>query len=212
MVKDAPAFVTPCSDSTCVNQTPKGCIYPGCVNRTIFWYRNFTYDQQGTWFYRFNLHTAQTSGSDVINIGKDDINASHAQGNGTTVNRTGTNSVRLIAFANDTDAAKPAGNLSDGMPAVTVYFNVTTSQGVYTTYGSGSTNETGHAYVDFNPGCTYSNGTQSWIVYTSGDSNYKDNSSQAYQVTNLGRPQAAEHNHVQHHVRRGDDLLSGIAS
>ncbi|MFH1473362.1 MAG: hypothetical protein ABIE55_00555, partial [Candidatus Aenigmatarchaeota archaeon] len=182
MNKGSPDFTTACSGSTCFNQTTVECIYPECVNKTVFWYRNFSYNDQGTWFFKLSLAAEETSGNDIVTVVKDDILINHSFGNGESVNRSGDQSKLLVVFVNDTDR-----NLSAANPFVNVYFNVTNNTASnYLIYGANSTNTTGYSNATFNPNCDYSNGTQNWFSYVSGDSNYNDANSSIFNITIYG--------------------------
>ncbi|MFH0929623.1 MAG: hypothetical protein V1818_04740, partial [Candidatus Aenigmatarchaeota archaeon] len=181
MNKGSPEFTLSCSGSVCLNQTPVDCIYPDCVNQTVFWLRNFTYDDQGTWFFKFELDGEETSGNDIVSVVKDSINITHNLGNNEIVNRSGYQSQMFIVYVNDTVRNQSATN-----PYTTVYFNVTNNSINYKTYGSNSTNGTGYSNVSFNPDCTYSNGTQNWFGYVYGDSNYNNANSSIFNISIYG--------------------------
>ena len=179
--------LTPCDDSVCLNQTYKECSYPNCIGRTVFWYRNFTYSDQGTWFYKFMLNTNQTSGNEIITVEKDDISIIRTSPSlDYIVNRSSSQNVNLIVFVNDTDAAHAAGNITAGYPYATVYFNTTNASQNYITYGSNLTNDTGYSAVTFNPDCNYTLGLQNWTAFTSGDLNYKNYNSSINNISIYG--------------------------
>ncbi|MBD3155046.1 MAG: DUF2341 domain-containing protein, partial [Candidatus Aenigmarchaeota archaeon] len=179
--KGSPPGPVECDEDTCLNQTPKECSYPGCVGSVKYWYRNFTYEDQGTWFYKFMLHTAYTSGNDIITIEKDDINISYVGGNDIIVNRSSTQSQILTVHVNDTDRNEDAAD-----PDATVYFNITNQSQNYLTYNSNTTQTNGEVLIDFNPTCDYEIGPQNWTTYTNGDSNYKNENSSTFNLTIYG--------------------------
>jgi len=62
-----------CPSNVCVNQTSTKCV--NCINDTIYWYRNFTELDTGTWFYQMRMINnntgqleTQTSGTDSFDV------------------------------------------------------------------------------------------------------------------------------------------------
>ena len=55
-LREAGGSYSECTE--CLNQTPVECI--NCVNKTVFWYRNFTSDETGGWYYQFRMYNHST--------------------------------------------------------------------------------------------------------------------------------------------------------
>ncbi|MHA2067263.1 MAG: Ig-like domain-containing protein, partial [Candidatus Thorarchaeota archaeon] len=158
----------------------------GCIDQKFYWLRNFTSDQQGGWFYRFDLEVSgapYTQTDDVyFFLYKDNITITHHSGNGSSVNRSGSQTTRLILFVNDTDRGE--GRAYD--PAATVNFNITADGTNYVLEGTNTSNTSGHVILDFNPDCSYDLGLQNWLGYTQSDSAYFDQNSSIFNVSVIG--------------------------
>ncbi|MCW1309358.1 MAG: hypothetical protein QXP04_01560, partial [Candidatus Nanoarchaeia archaeon] len=174
LAKGSPTGFTECSD--CVNQTPLNCSYPDCINQTKYWYKNFTSQDVGTWFYMFSLATESTSGYDSFVIKKDNTSIEYVSGNNSYANLTqaATFKVRVKDLIADTY------NLT---PATTVYFNVS-YDGIYNYLVNSTTTDTnGIATVTFTPNCNFNPGAQKWFAWISEDSAYYSNISENFTIT-----------------------------
>ncbi|MBR9680050.1 MAG: hypothetical protein GOU99_03305, partial [Candidatus Altiarchaeota archaeon] len=108
-----------CSENICLNITPTRCV--NCINSTIYWYRNFTDTDVGTWFYKIvfvNNNTGatedETSGTDSFDVNQPSVDTVYlenitqdpasAQWGGTefkfnvTVNSTGSSNVTVFLW------------------------------------------------------------------------------------------------------------------
>ena len=128
--------------------------------------------------------------SSVLNftVERDDVLFVYVAGNGSTVNRVGTNYVTLMLQAFDNDTADPLAN-----PLKNQYYDFwVTSNGsgtdswIRVTTGSELTNDSGHMWVNFDPdsNCLFKVGPQNWKGGISpGSLYYKDQNSSIYNLT-----------------------------
>ncbi|MDI6737663.1 MAG: hypothetical protein QME12_04045, partial [Nanoarchaeota archaeon] len=153
----------------------------GCANKTSvinanniglqsYWLKNWTYQQQGTWYYRYSIGDTYTTTVSSISVTKDQTNISYRAGNDTDVTKdTAPQMLGVQVF--DLDANAP--NLN---PAATVNFVLLHSSygGGEKQIGSNTTNASGYAEFLFNvTDCNYQAGSQYWRAeINSSESNY----------------------------------------
>src|SRR3989344_6641496 len=183
MQLNAPNPFNVCNATTCFNQTTTLCTAPSCLNQQMIWLRNFTFTEQGQWYYQFKMNNSastSTSGFAFVTVDKDNANVTHVLGNNTVANITGA-AARLIVRVFDIDADKF--NLTT--PAM-VNFNISYT-GIYNMLiGSNTTNATGYASFDFNATCSQglTSGAQNWLAeINSTEPYYKQNRTSVLNVT-----------------------------
>ncbi|MBN2331146.1 MAG: hypothetical protein JXC85_05005, partial [Candidatus Aenigmarchaeota archaeon] len=174
LAKTSPTGYTPCS--TCVNQTDISCFYPDCIDSTLYWYNNFTYQDVGTWFYKFELATEATSGFDSFTLIRDNVSIEYADGNESSASLT--QATNLSVRVRDIIADRY--NLS---PSITVNFNLSYDGAYNKIANSTTTDEYGYANVTFIPDCNYNPGEQKWFAWVAGDSAYLGNRSENFTIT-----------------------------
>ncbi|MBS3166486.1 hypothetical protein J4444_05165, partial [Candidatus Woesearchaeota archaeon] len=170
-----------CEPPECSNETTRDILSDISVTR--YWYRNFTSNQQGTWYYRFQMKyendetlSAFDAGTHKVTVEEDDVNITYTAGNNSGVIKD-TQPQRLIAQVYDRDALTY--NLT---PNATVTFKVRrVGFGIYTngekTIGTNTTNSSGHAEYNWNvTDCAWYEGAQNWSAeITDSEPNYKAN-------------------------------------
>ena len=178
-----------CPETTCINQTPVNC--DNCIGQTYTWYRNFTADDQDTWFVQFrminNITTdtvTLTGGTDSFSVVKDDIVITESSGDGQIHDRGF--EATYVSHLFDVDNG---GNLSN--PNATVTLNFTTDGDNFLSVTSNTTNSTGYVDHYFTPSCAFNVGPQNWTALTNNDPNYNDNVSSNSSATIFGFLQPA---------------------
>ncbi len=180
---------TKCSDLSpaCVAQTEIIC--DNCDSMPVSYFKNFTADDKGTWYFQFKFNDTAltgTSGTDYyITIEKDAVNISYGDsGNSTTPVAVDSASTNLAVRVFDTD--KNSYDVTN--PNATVTFKLL-KPGSYDQgekiIGTSTTNSTGYAVFNFTPLCEegYDDGTQNWIgEILSNEPNYKANISQNFTI------------------------------
>ncbi len=167
---------------SCYNQTPLNC--STCSGQSMYWERNFTYEDQGQWFYQFKMDnpgtTESTSGTtNYITVDKDNVNITYGgAGNESNVTRNQTSQL-LVARVYDKD--KDSYNVTG--PNATVVFkllHVDYPDNDEKIIGISTTNSTGHAVLNFSfEVCEgWVGGDQLWKAEINGsEENYNTNSS-----------------------------------
>jgi hypothetical protein len=161
-----------------MNQTPTECL--NCINSTVFWYRNFSSSEQGTWYYRYGIGGTYTQDVLSLNVVKDNTTVEYVAGNNTLATFNST-PVRLAIRVFDTESQTY--NLT---PSATVNFRINRT-GVYTPdkfAGTNTTNATGYAEIWFTPDCSYGNGFHNWYAeINSSEPNYNANQTAYFTIT-----------------------------
>jgi len=182
---------TACSGPVCVNQTPVECdASVGCVDQPVVFYRNFTSNQQGTWYYQFKFNDTaltSTSGTDfAVIVEKDDTNMTYG-GAGNASNITQDTAPAYLAVR-VYDLDKGSFNVTN--PGALVTFRLNHSSYNALTIGTAVTNESGYAEFFFNAtectlgGTSLENGDQMWYgEILSNESNYKVSISEEYNIS-----------------------------
>ncbi|MFC2143647.1 hypothetical protein ACFLQN_04590, partial [Candidatus Aenigmatarchaeota archaeon] len=184
MNKGSPAFSESCQPPTCLNITTTIC--DQCTSQIVTWIRNFTSDDQGTWFVQFRFNDSdntRTSGNDILELEEDDVFIDHTKGNDSITNRSSNQITSFVVLVNDSDKGSVAYT-----PSTKISFNVTVNGTDFIINGTDRlTNTTGHANTSFNPNCVFDVGPQTWFAYVSdSDTNYKSNNSINYTTTIIG--------------------------
>src|SRR3989344_2342914 len=178
-----------CEPPECSNETTRDILSDISVTR--YWYRNFTSNQQGTWYYRFQMKyendetlSAFDAGTHKVTVEEDDVNITYTAGNNSGVIKD-TQPQRLIAQVYDRDALTY--NLT---PNATVTFKVRrVGFGIYTnrekTIGTNTTNSSGHAEYNWNgTDCAWYEGAQNWSAeITDSEPNYKANDTETQTIS-----------------------------
>jgi hypothetical protein len=173
-----------CSNTTCINQTPMNCT--NCILTNISWVRNFTYEQQGAWFYQFKMDDAddtKTSGTEkYITVLEDETNITYGGiGDDSNVTRNSTSTI-LAVRVYDVDRGTYELN-----PSATVTFKLrhVFYDGNEKIIGSNITNASGYALLNFSfANCSgWQDGDQSWSAeINSTDSNYNISTSANFTI------------------------------
>ncbi|MBX0311871.1 MAG: DUF11 domain-containing protein, partial [Sulfurihydrogenibium sp.] len=154
-----------CEAPTCINQTPAECL--NCINSTKYWYRNFTANDIGNWYYQFKMDGAETSQVLYVTVEKDDANISYVEGNNSIAKYSPAQSAKFVVRVYDLDAQTY--NLN---PAATVTFRIKYN-GLYDKIiGTNKTNSSGYAEFYFTPDCSFSSGDQYWYAEIASDEPY----------------------------------------
>ncbi|MEM5766435.1 MAG: Hint domain-containing protein, partial [Candidatus Aenigmatarchaeota archaeon] len=170
-----------CDVPTCLNQTPTECA--NCINSIKYWYRNFSANQQGVWYYQFKMDGAETYQVLSVTVEKDDVNVSYGgEGNDTTVIKDTQPqwlSVRVYDFDRQTY------NVTN--PSATVTFKLYHSSypNGYKIIGNNYTDDEGYARFLFNvTTCSgWYEGPQLWAAeINSSEPNYKPNASENFTI------------------------------
>jgi len=147
-----------------------------CDNQPVTFYRNFTRDEVGTWYYKFN--TTDTSGNinttspQTITIRRHYVSILYGEGNNSDVNRSST--VRLSTYVYDHDNQTNTTDISTNY----LYVYITNDSLNYIQEYE-SRNST-HYYIDFTPNCTYSAGQQKWKMNITSSPYYANNTSSIF--------------------------------
>ncbi|MCK5233849.1 MAG: hypothetical protein KAJ91_03455, partial [Candidatus Aenigmarchaeota archaeon] len=160
LASGSPTGFTECSD--CVNQTVITCVAPGCLNTTMNWFKNFTYQDVGAWFFKFGLNTEETSGFDTFTLIKDNVSVEYRAGNESNP----TTSVPANFSVGVYDFIAGTYNLS---PSAEVHFELLHANypdGIKE-FGIAYTDSDGNATYEFLPTCSYVSGAQLWRAYVS---------------------------------------------
>ncbi|MCK4967457.1 MAG: hypothetical protein KAS12_00250, partial [Candidatus Aenigmarchaeota archaeon] len=171
-----------CEAPTCINQTITDCVYPDCVDKITYWYRNFTASDVGTWYYRYLLkyqtdeeYSTFDAGIHKIILEKDDNNITYTSGNNSDANTTDGATFKVRVFDFDANTY----NLSQ---AANVTFHVNTS-GYDKVVGSNFTNQSGYSEFYFVPTCQFNSESQNWYAeIITANQYYKENISDIYNV------------------------------
>ncbi|MBN2042947.1 MAG: DUF87 domain-containing protein [Candidatus Aenigmarchaeota archaeon] len=139
----------------------------------------FQYQDLNGSFYPFHsyLNTSNLSGPVAE---KHDSSVIYVQGNNSKVNRSGTETTRLVVLINDTDTGSAADS------GITCRFWVTTDGSEWDSGHSNTTNSTGHCVYDFDPDSSYSVGNRSWKAGVVGDPYYNPSNSTTSNLTVKG--------------------------
>jgi hypothetical protein len=166
-----------CEAPTCINQTPTECL--NCINSTKYWYRNFTANDIGNWYYQFKMDGAETSQVLYVTVEKDDVNISYVEGNNSFAKYSPAQSAKFVVRVYDLDAQTY--NLN---PAATVTFRIKYN-GLYDKIiGSNRTNSSGYAEFYFVPDCSFNGGDQYWYAQIdSSEPNYKPATSSEFNIS-----------------------------
>ncbi|MCK5713855.1 MAG: hypothetical protein KAI25_14125, partial [Hyphomicrobiaceae bacterium] len=176
-----PGGFTECTD--CENQTSVTCVAPGCIDTTIYWFKNFSYTDIGTWFYKFQLNTEETAGTDSFLLVKDNVSVAYRAGNQSNP----TTSVPVNFSVGVYDLIAGTYNLS---PSAEVHFELIHDNydGGIKEFGTAYTDSEGNATYEFLPTCSYVPGAQLWRAYVSdtypgSGAYYKNDSTENFTTT-----------------------------
>ncbi|MBI4010585.1 MAG: hypothetical protein HY361_05415, partial [Candidatus Aenigmarchaeota archaeon] len=178
MTKGSPTFATQCVAPTCVNVTTTYC--DNCNEQQVYWFRNFTAEDIGLWFFQLKMNGTLTSGSDSLSVEKDSTNVLYGgSGNTSSIVQNSTYTLFRV-FVNDTSK----GNNNNITPAANVTFRVY-YPGIYDfLVGSNLTNSTGYAQFNFTSDCSFTSGSQFWYASVADtDSAYKPSNSSNFTIT-----------------------------
>ncbi|MCG2724293.1 hypothetical protein L6303_06120, partial [archaeon] len=168
-----------CSEPTCLNQTPTKCL--NCINNITYWYRNFSHDEIGTWYYKYDLGGTASDfnpAANKITVTKDNVSVNYVAGNNSYAEYLAAPTKLVLRI---TDLIKQQ-NVST--PAATVTFNMTrdSSNTLWQVVGTNTTNSSGEVTLYFTPDCSIQNGTRKWNAYinTTQDQYYNYNISEDF--------------------------------
>ncbi|RKY30030.1 MAG: hypothetical protein DRP74_07785, partial [Candidatus Omnitrophota bacterium] len=168
---------TECTD--CVNKT--AVVNSNNLSMLSYWVKNWTYNQKGTWYYRYSIADTYTTTVSYVTVTEDNTNISYVAGNDTTAEKDG-QIATLIVRVFDKDA-----NTFNLDPNATVTFKLLNSaySGGEKVVGTVKTNDTGYATFDLNiTNCDYQAGLQKWRAeITSAEENYNISKSGNYSIT-----------------------------
>ena len=118
------------------------------------------------------MHLWQNTSSSEFNVTKHGISLIYLSGDGSNVNRTGTNNTELVVRINDTS------NASYVNEGVNCSFWITIDQGsTFILANETSTNSTGHCNFTFDPNSTHNAGQQIWVAGVDNDAFYNSTNS-----------------------------------
>ncbi len=140
----------------------------------IFEYQDFN---SSSYPFHSPLNTSNYSGP-VAN--KHNSSIVYVQGNNTYVNRSGTDTTRLVVLINDTNTGTPVDS------GITCRFWVTTDGSTLDSGYQNTTNSTGHCVYDFDPDGSYSVGNQTWKAGVLSDPYYNSSNSSSNNLTVKG--------------------------
>ncbi|RLG43908.1 MAG: hypothetical protein DRN92_08775, partial [Thermoproteota archaeon] len=161
-----------------------------CNNTLIYFERNFTYNQIGTWYFAFNASDSSNLNNDTLVISsviveRDDINILHAAGNNAKINRSNTINyqTKLAIQVNDTDYNSIVNTTYPApLPNSLVHFYVENQTGSWLEQTTES-NATHYYVTNFNPNCSYTAGIHNWQVNITNSNYYKNSSSSLFTIT-----------------------------
>ncbi|MBI4175981.1 MAG: hypothetical protein HY518_02155, partial [Candidatus Aenigmarchaeota archaeon] len=161
----------------------------GCTSETVvqFYYNQFACSDIASGpniTFKFNATDTytltNTTNNQNITLESDDVAIIYVSGQGTSVNREGSEAVQFVVRINDTDRGTNVSGSVNGT------FWVTTNGVAFDAGTDNFTNSSGYLNIFFNPSCSYSAGTQFWKAGTNKDACYKPlnlSSSQSFSVT-----------------------------
>jgi hypothetical protein len=152
---------TECEPPTCVNQTPVECM--NCIGDVKYWYRNFTYEDIGVWYYQFKMSPAGIETKDVESIEVTKDNVSIEQGV-TEYNDTAAVANDPTKYANLTVRVKDIIR-DEWLSVPKAYLTFEAHDGISWQFvGTVETNDTGHATFQWAPTCEpyFPSGTTWW--------------------------------------------------
>ena len=179
LLLDTGAGFTPIQKGTCSG--------PCQTNNTFtFYVDNLSCsDMNSSARYRFSAvnENGTTNATQTFNIEEDDISVLYTLGNNTIANRSGTQTDLLIIQLNDTDNMTLVG--ADANVTFYVKYNTVT----FDSGTTNTTNSTGYVIYYFDPTCTpskYIVGNRDWQANASGNSCYKNNASDIFNLSVRG--------------------------
>jgi hypothetical protein len=160
-----PGVAEECTSTTCVNGTAVLCT--GCQNALTWWQRNWTYNQMGTWYYRFKLGGIFEDTIKSVILTKDNTNITYGDSGNNTQVTIDSNAQVLRARVYDIDK----GSYNVTVPSATVGFYLwhagySPSNNYEKYIGNNVTNSSGYAEFSFNfSECEgWQDGVQNWFT------------------------------------------------
>ncbi|MFA4846380.1 MAG: hypothetical protein WC654_07565, partial [Patescibacteria group bacterium] len=143
-------------------------------------------DISGQTEYKFNATDqwgyGATTGTNTINLEKDDVSVDYLLGQNAEVGREGASTALFRVRVRDADR----NNLA--VSSLPIFLNVTTNGVDFALAGgSNNTESDGNASYFFDPTCSYSTGSQKWQARVSGAACYKDKASSNYTLFVYGQ-------------------------
>jgi len=158
-----------------------------CDNYYFLTQKNFSCENIGTWYAKFNATSASGFSNETatiqFTITEVPLTINYAEGNDTIVNRSDIlpqNVIRLgVQIWDDT-----LNNYTTAIHSANVHSYITTDGTTYQEETYDTKNET-HYFIDFNPTCSYQVGLQKWKFNVT-DPCYEDETSEEFYITIIG--------------------------
>jgi hypothetical protein len=158
-----------------------------CNNYYFLTQKNFTCENIGMWYAKFNATSATGYANETLaiqfNVTEVPLTINYAEGNNTLINRSDAlpNNVRRLAVQIWDDTLN---NYTSAISSANVHAYITTDGSNYVEETYDSKNET-HYFIDFNPTCSYNVGLQKWKFNVT-DACYEDETSSEFYITIIG--------------------------
>ncbi|MCK4968481.1 MAG: hypothetical protein KAS12_05470, partial [Candidatus Aenigmarchaeota archaeon] len=141
LLSQTPPPTTTCVGADCMNQTITTCV--NCIDSQKYWYRNFSYNEIGTWYYRFDMNGTYSdfdASSHKFTVTKDNVSIDYIAGNESSTSYSPAISSNLVVGVNDSIQQKYVST-----PASSITFEVTrdAANTIWQTIGTNTTNTTG---------------------------------------------------------------------